>query len=53
MKKENLAFSLQDVNIVGMSCISCMCLGAKLLHCESKTPERRQRAKGREFCEKG
>lgn len=53
IKKENLSFSLQDVNTVGMIFISCMCWGVKLPHCESETPERRQRAKRREFCEKG
>lgn len=42
IKKENLSFSLQDVNTVGMIFISRMCWGVKLLRCESKTPERRQ-----------
>lgn len=53
IKKENLPSSLQDVNTVVMIFISCMGWEVKLLCCESKTPERRQKAKRREFCEKG
>jgi len=53
IKKEDLSSSFQDMNTVCMIFISRMCWEVKLLQCESKTPERRWRAKRREFCGKG